>query len=73
MGQVWTRNQSHSCLLQIIQQTKKITNSGLAIYFMCGEMHCQKIKCHSTENEEFETHPRLLISHLIYIVFVLFI
>ncbi len=35
--------------------------------------YCQENKSHSTEHKEFETHPRLLISHLIDIVVVLFI
>ncbi len=39
----------------------------------CGEMHHQENESHSTEQEEFKTHPRLLISHLIDVVFVLFV
>ena len=38
----------------------------------CGETHHQENESHSTEREEFETRPRVLISHLIDVVFVLF-
>ncbi len=51
-------------------------NGSLALALLtrsCGEMHDQENESCSTEHEEFETCPRLLISHLIYVVFVLFI
>ncbi len=38
-----------------------------------GETHRQENKSHSTEHEEFKTHSRLFISHLIEVVVVLFI